>query len=49
MGFRSFLALNWKFLEKTLNPVVWKEVKHQANTGCGMCPDIEIEGWETAY
>ena len=26
--------------------VIWKEAKHQINTGCGMCPDIEIEGWE---
>ena len=28
--------------------VLWKGAKHQINTGCGMCPDLEIEGWENA-
>ena len=27
--------------------VYWKKFKRKLDTGCGLCPDLEIEGWET--
>ena len=27
--------------------IYWKKFKRKLDTGCGLCPDLEIEGWET--
>ena len=27
--------------------IYWKKFKRKCDTGCGLCPDLEIEGWET--
>ena len=47
-------ALIWKMQKRIQSSewwakflILWKDFRKQWDTGFGLCPEIEIEGWET--